>query len=109
MPIRFHLDESMPNSVAEALRHRGLDVTTSQSAQLLGASDEDQLAFAMQTGRVIVTRDQDFLRLNSRGSTHAGIVFWTERQRTIGQLAGALATLTNDVTAADLRNQVRFL
>ena len=79
-PIRFHLAESMPNAVAEGLRRRGIDVTTSSEAQLLAAKDEEQLAFATRETRVLVTRDQDFLRLNASGIKHAGIVYWTERQ-----------------------------
>jgi len=107
--IRFHLDESMPNAVAEGLRRRGLDVTTSSEAQLLAAKDEEQLAFATREARVLVTRDQDFLRLNASGIEHAGIVYWTERQRTMGQLVGALATLMLEFTADELHGQVRFL
>ena len=107
--IRFHLDESMPNAVAEGLRRRGIDVTTSSEAQLLAVRDEEQLASATREARVLVTRDQDFLRLNAGGIEHAGIVYWTERQRTMGQLVGALATLMLEFTAEDLHGQVRFL
>lgn len=109
MPIRFHLDESMPNAVADGLRRRGLDVTTSGDAGLLAASDEDQLAFANKEGRLLITRDHDFLRLNARDNRHSGIIYWTERQRTPGQLIGSLATLTVDYSVEDLRGRVLFL
>lgn len=108
-PIRFHLDESMPSAVAEGLRRRGIDVTTSSETQLLAASDEEQLEFATREARVLITRDQDFLRLNASGITHTGIVYWTERQRTIGQLVGALATIMLEFTAEELHGHVRFL
>jgi predicted nuclease of predicted toxin-antitoxin system len=108
MPIRFHLDESMPNAVADGLRRRGVDVSTSGDGGLLGASDEEQLNFARREGRVIITRDQDFLRLNARGVDHAGIIYWTERQRTVGQLIGALATLMVDYGEDELRGRVLF-
>ncbi|MCA9170912.1 MAG: DUF5615 family PIN-like protein [Planctomycetales bacterium] len=107
--IRFHLDESMPNAVADGLRRRGIDVTTSSEARLLGTSDDEQLGFAKREDRVLVTRDQDFLRLNSSGVAHAGIVYWTERQRNTGQLVGALATLMLEVAVDDIRGQVLFL
>ncbi|MCA9151108.1 MAG: DUF5615 family PIN-like protein [Planctomycetales bacterium] len=107
--IRFHLDESMPNAVADGLRRRGIDVTTSSEARLLGTSDDEQLAFAKREDRVLITRDQDFLRLNSSGAAHAGIVYWTERQRNMGQLVGALATLMLEVAVDDIRGQVLFL
>jgi predicted nuclease of predicted toxin-antitoxin system len=108
MPIRFHLDESMPNAVADGLRRRGVDVTTSSDAGLLGASDEDQLNFARGVGRVTITRDQDFLRLDARGVDHVGIIYWTERQRTIGQLIGALASMIVDYGEEDVRGRVLF-
>lgn len=109
MPTRYHLDESMPNAIADGLRRRGLDVTTSGDMALLGASDEVQLAYATREKRLLITRDQDFLRLNARDRQHAGIVYWTERHRTVGQLIGALATLSVDYAAEDLQGRVLFL
>lgn len=108
MSIRFHLDESMPNAVADGLRRRGVDVTTSSDAGLLSAGDEDQLDFGRREGRVVITRDQDFLRLNAQGLNHAGIIYWTERQRTVGQLIGTLATMMVDFGEDELRGRVLF-
>lgn len=85
MVPRFHLDESVTTDIAEGLRLRARDCTTTQEAQLLGASDDDQLEFAIREGRVIITEDQDFLRLASARHDHAGIIFWTMR-RHFGQL-----------------------
>jgi len=45
--IRFHCDEQVERAIAEALRRRGIDVTTTPEAGLLGAADEEQLAFAI--------------------------------------------------------------
>jgi hypothetical protein len=45
--LRFHLDEHVPAAIAAALRRRGIDVTTAADAGLLGATDEDHLAFAI--------------------------------------------------------------
>jgi hypothetical protein len=41
--IRFHLDENCAHSIAAGLRRRGIDVTTTRDAGLLGATDEYQL------------------------------------------------------------------
>ncbi len=65
MTIRFHLDENMPSAVAAGLRLRGLDVTTTPEAELRTASDPLQLDHASAEGRVIVTRDRDFLFMAS--------------------------------------------
>ncbi|MBX7165933.1 MAG: DUF5615 family PIN-like protein [Pirellulales bacterium] len=110
MTIRFHLDENMPHAVAEGLVPRGFDVTTTSDALLLSATDDRQLAFALREDRVLITRDQDFLKLHAKHPTlHAGIVFWTERQRTVGQLIAALDALAIDHAAEDLRGTVTYL
>lgn len=108
MPVRFHLDENMPNAVAEGLRRRGLDVTTSRDAGLIAAPDGSQLGFARAQGRVLVTRDQDFLRFHGEGTEHAGIVFWAERTN-VGRLIRSLDNLAADRSAADLQNRVVYL
>ena len=89
--IRYHLDENIPNAVAIGLRNRERDVTTSSESGLNGKSDREQLDFATRNQRVIVTRDQDMLRLSADGTKHSGIVFWTEK-RSLGQLVKDLTT-----------------
>lgn len=108
MTIGFHLDESMPNAVAEGLRSRGHSVTTSVEAGLLGATDEEQLAYAVRKDRILISRDQDFLRLHAQNQLHAGIVFWTQ-DRSIGPFIRALDALFIDRSRDDLRQQVTFL
>ena len=59
MPIRFHLDENAARSIATGLRQRGIDVTMPSDVGLMGAADEDHLAFALEEGRVLFTHDDD--------------------------------------------------
>ena len=91
--IRFHLDENVSNAVANGLRQRGIDVTTPKDADLIGATDEEQLAFATSHQRVIFTHDHDFLRLASQGIDDAGIAYSPPRRRAIGQIVLSLASL----------------
>ncbi|NJK56940.1 MAG: DUF5615 family PIN-like protein [Pleurocapsa sp. SU_5_0] len=76
--IKFHLDENVRNAIAEGLRRRGIDVTTTPEQSLLGATDEEQLQFACSQNRVIFTQDTDFLRMNQTDITHCGIVFCSQ-------------------------------
>ena len=50
--IKFHLDENVSNAIAQGLRRRGIDVTTTPEVDLIGASDEEQLQFAVSQDRV---------------------------------------------------------
>lgn len=108
-PVKFHLDESVDPAVSRGLLLRGVDTTTSIEAALLGASDEEQLAFALAQSRAIVTHDSDFLRLDSFGHEHAGVAYCRPRSKTIGQLVLALALLARTSTAVEIRGKVVFL
>ena len=83
MSIRFHLDEHISAQVAAGLRRRNIDVTTAADADLIGATDEAHLSFAASSGRVMVTQDDDFLRLHARGVTHAGIAYCRQQSMPI--------------------------
>jgi len=107
--IRYHLDEHVGPAVAEGLRQRGVDVTTTVGAGLAGAADEDQLAFAAAQGRVFVTRDRHFLVLDGEGAGHAGIAFWHSKRRNVGQLVLDLVLLWRAVTAEEMRGRVEYL
>ncbi len=74
-PVRLYADEQVARAVVRGLRERGMDVLTAAEAGLLGAPDEKHLAWARNQGRVILTQDDDFLRLHAAGEEHAGIVY----------------------------------
>jgi len=78
--IRFHLDEHVDPAIATALRRAGIDVTTTNEAGLRTKDDEAHLQFALAESRVIVTRDQDFLRVADHVVDHSGIAFYSSNQ-----------------------------
>ena len=45
--LAFHLDEHMDHAIAHGLRGRGIDVTTTTEAGLLGADDAGHIAFGV--------------------------------------------------------------
>jgi hypothetical protein len=109
MPLRFHLDEHIPSSIAAGLRRRGVDVTTTAEARLLGADDKDQLAFAASHGRVMVTHDADFLRLHAEGIVHAGIAYCLAGALTVGELLRHLVLIYDLLSAEEMENRIEFL
>jgi len=53
--MRLYLDEDMSSRVAQALRERGHDVISSHEVGNDGLSDEEQLQYATEQGRHLVT------------------------------------------------------
>ena len=109
MQLRYHLDESVRNAVAEGLRKRGIDVTTPVEVNLIGTSDEAHLQFARSVNRIIVTHDDDYLRLDHQGLEHEGIAYCHQQARSIGQIIIKLAWLWRSRTAEDMRGKIEFL
>jgi len=107
--VCFHLDEQIPPDLAEALRNRGIAVSTTTEAGLQGAPDREQLAFGASSGRVVITQDVDFLRLHAEGVPHAGIVFWRQQTRTIGEVLRRLVLLHAAMSSDEMKNQVEYL
>ncbi|MCH8828021.1 MAG: DUF5615 family PIN-like protein [Planctomycetes bacterium] len=109
MEIRYHLDEGIPNAVVNGLRQRGIDAVSAADADLLAATDEEHIAYAIENQRVLFCCDDDFLRLASAGVVHAGIVYCHQRDRTIGQIVMGLVALWRDKTAEEMKRQIHFL
>lgn len=106
--IRFHLDEHVDPAIANALRRAGIDVTTTIEAGLRTKDDETHLRFARDEGRVIVTRDQDFLRLAGSALGHSGIVFYTANQ-SIREIIEGLILVCEVMMPDELAGKIEYL
>lgn len=106
--IRFHLDEHVDPAIAAALNRAGIDVTTTNEADLRTKDDEAHLQFARAEGRVIVTRDQDFLRLASGTIDHPGIVFYSPNQ-SIREIIEGLILIYEVMLASEIAGRVEYL
>lgn len=73
MPVALYLDEDVPLAVAVIGRRHGLDVTHTQEYGRKGADDPDQLRFAAEQGRILVTRNCDDFRPFSRSFAEQGL------------------------------------
>jgi predicted nuclease of predicted toxin-antitoxin system len=70
--VKFYLDEHVSHAILKALRRNGFDVVTAHDASLSGQPDVLHLEFAARKNRVLISQDDDFLRLHSSGMQHAG-------------------------------------
>jgi predicted nuclease of predicted toxin-antitoxin system len=107
--IRFHLDENCHRAIADGLRRRGIDVTTSSEVGLLSATDEEQAAYGLRSGRVVVTQDRDFLRLDASGIPHAGIAYCDKDTRSTGEILLGLVLIWEVLEPDEMGNRVEFL
>jgi len=109
---RLYLDEDVDVLVADLVRSQGFAVTTAHDEDMLGASDLEQLAFAAERERILVTHNRrDFERLAVRyfegSQTHWGIVCAVRRPP--HDLATRLVHLVNEHMASELKNQVMYI
>ena len=107
--IKFYSDEMVPSAVTRGLQLRGVDVLTAQAAGRLGLPDDQQLAYATDTGRVMLTMDCDYLLLHHRGQPHAGIAYAAQGQRTHGQTIRAILLIHGAMDPEEMRNRIEDL
>ena len=107
--IRFFFDQHIFGAVVNGLRQRGVDVLTAQEAGRCGVPDPEQLAFATEDERVMVSFDVDFIALHQAGVEHSGIAWCRATKYKIGELIQMLLLL-HAVTDRDaMRNQLERL
>jgi hypothetical protein len=106
--IRWYMDEHVPRAVTAGLLRRGIEVETTQSRGMLGATDNDQLQVAAHHVFVIFTQDDDFLVFASRGVEHAGIVY-APQGTSIGDMVRGLLLITEIYTAEEMIGRIEFI
>jgi hypothetical protein len=113
--IRVYMDEDAGESaVVQGLRARGFDVLTTVDAHRCGATDGQQLAFAVQQGRAIYTFNVgDFALLHHehllQGIEHLGIIVIPDQRYSIGEKIRRLAALLSSVSAEEMVNRMEYL
>ena len=107
--IRFHLDECCDPAIANGLRRRNIDVTTSQEAGLIETEDEQQAAYGLTENRVVFTHDTDFLRFQAAGAPHAGIVYRAKDTLSLGEITKRLVLIWEIYEPEEMANRVEFL
>ena len=108
MQIKFHLDEHMPSSVAKGLRELGIDVTTTPEEGMLGYPDPDQFGYCTSVGRVLATRDKDFLRIARATAHHAGLVYSKPGTRSAAEFLDYLTVVHGCLTAEEMQDQIQY-
>ena len=112
LPIALYLDEHIQLSLAEALRSRGIDILTTQEAHNTGLEDTQQLAFATDENRVLLSYNRrHFAQIHHRWMRirrpHAGIVL--SDQISIGIVLRRLMKLYFSLGSKEMANRLEYL
>jgi predicted nuclease of predicted toxin-antitoxin system len=109
---RFLTDEDVYSDVAVVLRNQGFDAISTPEAGRLTVDDPEQLEWAANQGRVLMTFNVgDFVALHGEwlrtGRHHAGLI--VSAQRPPGETLRRLLNLAASLSAEDLRDRLEFL
>ncbi len=113
MPIPLYLDHHVPRAITVELRRRGVDVLTAFEDGTAEAEDRRLLDRAMELGRALFTRDDDFLREANRrqqeATPFAGVIFAHQLRVTLGACIRDLEIIAKAGEPEELANHVEFL
>lgn len=110
--IKLYFDENVPESIAQALKLRGYNVLTTNSAKKKGLTDIEQLHFSTSEQRVIFTFNTgDFCKLHAQflkeGKGHEGII--VSMQLNINTIIRGLINICSVLKPEDIRNNLIWL
>ena len=114
MTIRLYCDEdSMRRTLVNALRSRGMDVTTALEENMVDRADDTHLDYATQQGRVLFSFNRrDFNQLHgdylAHGRSHAGIILANQQQHTVGEQMCRILRLSAAKSSEEMYNQMSF-
>lgn len=110
--IAVYLDQDVDVELAVRLRASGYDVVTTRDISNIGKSDEEQLQYAADQGRAILTHNRrHFRRLHrdwtSSGRQHSGII--VSRHLPIDELERRTLNLLQSTSVQEARGHLLSL
>ena len=108
-PIAFYFDACVQVVIAKQLTQDGVDAVTARDLNKLRDDDDSHLQRATEQNRVLVTYDDDFVKMAHQGVVHSGIVFVPQRYRRIGIVVKGLSMFHDQYNQQEVRNLVWYL
>jgi len=107
------MDEHVASAITRGLRQRGVDILTVQDDQREGEDDPELLDRATKLGRVLFTRDTDFLKEASRrlagGEPFGGVIYAHQTRVSIGECISDLELLAMACELIEFADHVQYL
>jgi predicted nuclease of predicted toxin-antitoxin system len=109
----IYMDVHVPFAITAGLRLRGVDVVTAQEDGATQSDDDQLLDRATALGRVVFTRDLDFLKhareRQTTGAPFSGVIFAHQLKVSIGQCVADLELIAKVYEPEDMENRVEYL
>jgi hypothetical protein len=113
MPLAVYMDVHVPLVITEGLRRRGIDVLTSQEDGTAELDDGSLLDRATALGRLLLTQDQDFLRIASdrqgSGIRFVGILFAHQQGASLGRIIEDIELIATCGEPGEFSDRVTYL
>jgi hypothetical protein len=113
MPVTFYLDVHVPQSIADQLRRRNVNVLTAVEDGWSERTDQELLEHARDLGRIMFTQDIRFKALaegwQAQGRPFAGLIFGHQLGGTIGQYVKDLELIAKVTEPMEWLNVVEYL
>lgn len=106
--IEFYSDENVSAAVIQGIRRRGISVLSTPEAGMLGASDAEHFVLATSRRLVILTQDDDFLKIASQEDSHYGIVY-AAQGTSIGAIVSGVVLIAENLDAADMVDHIEYI
>ena len=113
MSLALYMDVQVPAGITRALRRRGVEVLTAQEDGTARFPDPELLDRAAERGRIVFTRDSDFLaegvRRQRAGLPFATIVYAHQQYVSIGRCVDDLELLALASAPDEAIGQIVYL
>lgn len=113
MAIRFYADENYDGKIVRGLRARGIDVLTVVEDQHNGSSDDVIFQRASELDRVLLSHDDDMLRIAYRwqhdGLEFSGLIYSHAERATVRQCIENLDPIWQFETAEQYISRIEYL
>lgn len=106
--MKFYADENINSAIVKGLDMRGFDVLEISGSEKSGLSDSRHLKIAEEEKRVIITADDDFLRLED-DNNHSGIIFLANQEVDVGESIRRISKISDLVSDEEMENHVEFI
>ena len=106
--LSFLADEHVKRSYVHALRAHGFDGVAVAEGAETGERDAVHLERSSQQNLVVLTNDDDFVRL-AQQRPHAGVVFYSEQQHAPSEFVTAIRRIDRCFSPDDMHNHIEWL